>query len=46
MSRILDTGWAHAASYTMDTGFLSRTYRGRGVALTIHVHLTSRLKKE
>ena len=33
---------AHPASYTIGTGGLS----GRGVALTTHPHLASRLKKE
>jgi len=36
---------AHPASYTMGTGSLSRGQNGRGVALTIHIHLVPKLRK-
>ena len=36
----------HLASYTEGTGSVSRGYSGRGVALTTHLHLAPRLKKE
>ena len=37
---------AHPVSYTMGTDSLSWVSSGRGVALTTHHHLVSRLKKE
>ena len=36
---------AHPASYKIGIGSLSRGQSGRGVALTTHTHLASRLKK-
>ena len=36
----------HLASSTEGTGSVSRGYSGRGVALTTHLHLAPRLKKE
>ena len=37
---------AHPASYTRDTGSLSRGFSAWGVALTSHVLLAPRLRKE
>ena len=37
---------AHPASYKMGTGSLSRRYSSGGVALTTHLRLALRLKKE
>ena len=37
---------AHPASYTMGAEFLSSGKGGRGVALTTHLHLAPRFKKE
>ena len=45
LTSVLDVG-VHTAPYKMGTGSLSRGQSGRGVALTTHLHLTLRLKKE
>jgi hypothetical protein len=41
-----DRSGAHPASYTMRIGSHSRGQNGWGVALTTHLHLATRLKKE